>query len=393
MTKRNPNFSRLPASYLFPELNRRKRLYQQSHPEAKIISLGVGDTTHPLPTDVAAQLSKAGSLMATKTGYIGYGPEQGQEHLRQLIAERIYQGKIRPEEVFISDGAKCDIGRLQTLFGNDVSIAVQNPAYPVYVEGSIIHGIKHVVHLPCTPENEFCPNWDQVERSDLIYWCSPNNPTGAVSTKQQLEKLVALAKKNRSIIIFDSAYSHFIRDPEIPRSIYEIEGAEEVAIEISSFSKLAGFTGVRLGWSIVPNALKYEDGNAVQSDWKRVTSTIFNGASCLAQSGGIEVLSDVGLQACEEIIAYYLENAAMIKEVLESHGLSVYGGRHAPYLWVKFPRKTSWEAFQSLLEDVQIVATPGSGFGPAGEGFLRFSAFGTRESTIEAVNRLRKFVI
>lgn len=386
--KRNPNMSLLKANYLFPEINMRKKQYLLLHPEAKLISLGIGDTTQPIPYTVANSLAEAASKLATTKGYSGYGLEQGKQALREKIAEKIYLNHINPEEVFVSDGAKCDLGRLQMLFGKDVSIAVQDPTYPVYIDGSMIQGVKEIVFMPCTPENHFFPDLENLKRTDLIYFCSPNNPTGSVANRKQLEKLVQFAASNRSIIIYDAAYASYIQDPSLPKTIYEIEGAEKVAIEIGSFSKLAGFTGIRLGWTVIPEALKYEDGSSIKTDWNRLISTIFNGASNIAQQGGCAVLEDKGLEEISKITAFYLENAKILKDALSDLGHEVFGGHHAPYLWVRFKRKNSWDIFQNFLENYHLVTTPGSGFGPHGEGFIRFTAFGHRESILEAISRL-----
>jgi LL-diaminopimelate aminotransferase len=387
--KRNASLLRLKSNYLFPEINQRKKQFLIENPAVSLISLGIGDTTQPLPKPIAHALAEASSGLGTLAGYTGYGPEQGINELREKIASVIYGGLVHPDEIFISDGAKCDLGRLQMLFGGDVSIAVQDPAYPVYIDGSLIQGVKKIVFLACTPENQFFPDLTRAERTDLIYFCSPNNPTGAVATKSQLEALVRFARENHSIIIFDAAYANYIRDPELSRSIFEIEGAREVAIEVNSFSKLAGFTGVRLGWTVVPEELRYDDGSSVKADWNRLISTIFNGASNLVQKGGVAVLDDQGLQAVRAITTFYLENAQIIKDALQLRGLEVFGGTNAPYLWVRFAGQKSWDVFQQFLEKFHIVTTPGSGFGPAGEGFVRFTAFGRRESVLEAVGRLK----
>lgn len=388
--KRNPNLSMLKSAYLFPEINSRKRQFLSQHPNALLISLGIGDTTEPITQSIAHSLGKASANLGTPEGYSGYGPEQGITALREKIASKIYSGLIQSDEVFVSDGAKCDLGRLQMLFGNDISIAVQDPAYPVYIEGSIIQGVKEILYMPCRPENQFFPNLDTQPRTDLIYFCSPNNPTGAVATRAQLEKLVKFAESNRSIIIFDSAYASYIQDPLIPKSIFEIEGAKNVAIEIGSFSKLAGFTGVRLGWSVIPEALKYDDGKSVKADWNRLTSTIFNGASNIAQAGGCAVLEESGLKEIKSLTAYYLENAHILKSTLEELGHKVFGGVNAPYLWVRFKGQKSWDTFQHLLDQFHLITTPGSGFGPAGEEYIRFTAFGHRKDMLEAAARLKK---
>lgn len=387
--KRNINIAQLRANYLFPEINLRKQQFLAKNPEASLISLGVGDTTQPIPASIAQALAQASERLGTLSGYTGYGPEQGAQSLRRLIAEKIYDYGVTAEDVFVSDGAKCDIGRLQILFGDHVSIAVQDPAYPVYVEGSLMQGVKEVISLPCNPGNNFFPDLKSAPRTDLIYFCSPNNPTGAAATREQLEELVAFAEKNRSVIIFDSAYASYIQDPSLPKSIYEIAGAKKVAIEVSSFSKLVGFTGIRLGWTVVPQELHYDDGLSIRADWNRLTSTIFNGASNIAQAGGLAALGDRGLQEIASLAAFYMENARIIKEALQEQGLEVFGGENAPYLWVRFRGQRSWDVFQQILEMFQIVTTPGSGFGDEGEEYIRFSAFGHREVVLKAVARLK----
>lgn len=399
MVKRNINMAKLVAGYLFPEINRRKREYLQKNPNAKIISLGIGNTTEPLTPHVVAGLKKEVERLSTREGYSGYGDEQGIKEFRSQLAEKLYGGLVKGDEVFISDGAKCDIARLQTMFGREVTIAVQDPSYPVYVDGSVIAGVTgsyneahshfdNIVYMKCCLENDFFPDLDSQQRTDLIYFCSPNNPTGAVASKQQLKKLVDFARKNHSVIIFDAAYSGYISDPALPKTIYEIDGAREVAIEVNSFSKPAGFTGVRLGWTVVPDQLKFDDGTPVRNDWNRIMTTLFNGASNIAQYGGMAALEDAGLAEMKSLIAYYMENAKIIKKALDAKGLKTCGGVNAPYVWAHFPGRKSWDVFTEILEKCQIVTTPGSGFGPAGEGFVRFSAFGHREDFIEAVKRL-----
>jgi LL-diaminopimelate aminotransferase len=388
MTKRNRSFIHLSAKYLFPEINKRKKLFLDSHPDAKLISLGIGDTTEPLPPYICSKLSAAALALGTREGYTGYGPEQGSEELRKKIATVLYASRVTPSEIFISDGAKCDLGRLQLLFGPDVSIAIQDPSYPVYVDGSIIEGVREIAFMPCTPSNGFFPDLASTPRTDLIYFCSPNNPTGHTATRQQLTDLVLFAKRNKSIVIFDAAYANYIMDPSVPKSIYEIDGADEVAIELGSFSKLAGFTGVRLGWSIVPEKLRYEDGSSVKADWSRLMSTLFNGASNIAQQGGCAVLDQKGMQEVAALTSFYMENTRIIREALLSQGHATYGGNNAPYLWVHFPGRNSWDVFQEFMEQYHIVTTPGSGFGPAGEGFIRLTAFGHRNNVVEAMKRL-----
>jgi LL-diaminopimelate aminotransferase len=339
---------------------------------------------------IASALEQAAARLQTTQGYTGYGPEQGIAALREKIAARIYNGSVAPNEIFVSDGAKCDLGRLQMLFGRDISIAVQDPAYPVYNEGSLIQGVQKIVPLPCLPENSFFPCLETTPRTDLIYFCSPNNPTGAVATRTQLENLVAFARANRSVIIYDAAYAAYIRDPQLPLSIFEIEGARQVAIEINSFSKIAGFTGVRLGWTVVPNELVYDDGASIQADWNRLMTTVFNGASNIAQAGGIAILEDEGWQAVQAMTAFYQDNTTQLHTALTDLGYRVFGGIHAPYLWLHFPGCLSWDIFQHFLEQFHIVTTPGSGFGPSGEGYLRLSAFGHRKTIVEAIARLRR---
>ena len=340
--------------------------------------------------------------LGTKEGYSGYGDEQGLSSLRKKIAEVLYPSLISEDEVFISDGAKCDIARIQVLFGSGTKIAVQDPAYPVYIDGSVImgatgvateNGYEDVTYLPCTAENNFFPDLNAIKPNTLIYFCSPNNPTGAASTKDQLQKLVDYANKNDCIIIYDAAYSAFIRNKDIPKTIYEIAGARSCAIEVNSFSKLAGFTGVRLGWSIVPSDLKYSDGTSIKSDWNRVMTTLFNGASNIAQHGGLAALDDEGIVETKNLVDYYLDNASIMKETLTSSKFSSYGVKvfytgDSPYLWVKFPGYKSWDIFDKILDECRIVTTPGSGFGPAGEGYLRFSSFGSKENVKEACRRL-----
>ncbi len=401
MVLRNKRMSLLPAGYLFPEVGKRRRAAAEANPEAKIISLGVGNTTEPLTRHITESLARAASGLGTPAGYSGYGDEQGLGKLRAKIAERVYNGSIAPEEVFVSDGAKCDIGRLQLMFGASQTIAVQDPSYPVYVDGSVMAGAtgtydvgrqqyRGVKYMRCSPENGFFPKLGDGERTDIIYFCSPNNPTGAAATRQELKALVEYARRNRSIIVYDAAYSEYITEKGLPRSIYEIEGAKDVAIEVSSFSKFIGFTGVRLGWTVVPSGLKYDDGTQVIRDWNRVTTTVFNGASNIAQAGGLSALDDVGRAEMRETVSYYLGNAKIILEGLKEMGVESYGGVNAPYIWARFKGGRSWDIFDDILRRAYVVTTPGSGFGPAGEGFLRFSAFGHREDVIEAVERLKK---
>lgn len=407
MIKRNEGFANLTAGYLFPEVAKRRKAYQASHPDAKIISLGIGNTTEPLSPHICKAMADYAASLGTKEGYSGYGDEQGLTQLRAKIAQVLYNGLATEDEIFISDGAKCDIARIQTLFGRDTPIAVQDPAYPVYVDGSVItgaageanadgSGYKGVTYLPCTAENSFFPDLSVIKSGTLIYFCSPNNPTGAASTREQLKKLVDYALANGCIIIYDSAYYAFIRDSKLPRTIYEIEDARKCAIEINSFSKLAGFTGVRLGWSVVPKELKFADGSSVISDWNRVMTTLFNGASNIAQHGGLAALDEEGIKETTALVDYYLGNAKLMKEALTGKnfadaGVKVYYTGDSPYLWVCFPGWKSWDIFDRILDECRVVTTPGSGFGPAGESYLRFSCFGHREDVEEACSRLSKF--
>ncbi len=405
MIKRNPNIAKLPAGYLFPEIGRRRRALLERQPDAKIISLGIGNTTEPLTPHVVEALQNAALKLGTAEGYSGYDDDpKGQallQNLKSRLSENWYHNLVKPDEIFISDGAKCDCARLQVMFGADVTIAVQDPAYPVYVDGSVIMGatgahqkeqgqFSGIVYLPCNPVNNFFPDLSSVPRTDLIYFCSPNNPTGAVSTREQLQELVGFAKRNGSIIIFDAAYAAFIQDPNLPRSIFEIEGSREVAIEVNSLSKPIGFTGVRFGWTVVPQELTFDDGTPVSKDWGRVMSTLFNGASNIAQYGALAALDNDGLTEMRDVVGYYMENARIIKETLTGLGFASYGGVNAPYVWAEFPGRQSWDVFTEILEKAHVVTTPGSGFGPSGEGFVRFSAFGHRADVLEAVQRLKE---
>ncbi|MGI5174030.1 LL-diaminopimelate aminotransferase [Treponema sp. OMZ 840] len=424
MIKRNPAFQALKAGYLFPEIASRRKAFEVSHPEAKIISLGIGNTTEPLTPHISSAMADYSRFLSTREGYSGYGDEQGLKALRSKIAETLYAGTADESEIFISDGAKCDIGRIQLLFGADVGVAVQDPAYPVYVDGSVIIGAASsvsakaepcakscsetstgahtgyagIVYMPCTAENGFFPDLSVVPENSLIYFCSPNNPTGAVATKEQLKKLVDCALQKGCVIIFDAAYSAFIRDDSLPKSIYEVEGARRCAIEINSFSKPAGFTGVRLGWSVVPKTLVYEDGTPVINDWNRIMTTVFNGASNIAQRGGLAALDETGLKEMRSLTDFYLENARLIKACLQggnfnSMGVRIYGADNAPYVWAQFPGKKSWHVFDEILKQCRTLTTPGSGFGPSGESFIRFSAFGSRSNIQEACTRLSSFAL
>ncbi|MFA6243108.1 MAG: LL-diaminopimelate aminotransferase [Candidatus Hydrogenedentales bacterium] len=402
MATTNANYDKLQAGYLFPEIAKRTRAFQAEHPGIKVMRLGIGDTTEPLTPAVIEGLLAGVRRLADVQTYTGYGAEQGNTNLREALAARYaqYGVTIEPDEVFVSDGAKPDSANIQSIFGNDNVVAVQDPAYPVYVDSNVIAGrtgawkdgrFEGLVYMPCTEENGFFPELP-MGKVDLIYLCSPNNPTGAVATKEQLAKFVTYARANKAVIIFDSAYAAYIGDPALPRSIYEIDGAKECAIELSSFSKEAGFTGVRLGWTIVPKALACEDGEAGKLNrlWNRRQTTMFNGASNIVQEGGLAILSAQGQRECGEMVGYYMKNARTIKAGLETLGLTVFGAVNAPYVWLKTPNGLkSWEFFDKLLREAHVVGTPGSGFGPGGEGYFRLSAFGHAESIREAVESVR----
>ncbi|XP_009619211.1 LL-diaminopimelate aminotransferase, chloroplastic [Nicotiana tomentosiformis] len=398
---RNENLAKLQAGYLFPEIARRRSAHMLKHPDAQIISLGIGDTTEPIPEFISSAMALRAHDLSTLKGYSGYGAEQGEKQLRASIASTFYANVgIEEDEIFVSDGAKSDISRLQVLFGSNVTMAVQDPSYPAYVDSSVIMGqtgqfqkdvekYGNIAYMRCTPENGFFPDLSSVPRTDIIFFCSPNNPTGAAASREQLTKLVRFAKSNGSILVYDSAYAMYICD-DSPKSIFEIPGAKEVAIEVSSFSKYAGFTGVRLGWTAIPKALLYSDGFPVAKDFNRIVCTSFNGASNIAQAGGLACLSPDGFKAMKDVVSFYKENTEIIMETFKSLGYKVYGGKNAPYVWVHFPGRSSWEVFSEILEKTHVVTTPGSGFGPGGEGFVRVSAFGHRENVVEACRRFKE---
>lgn len=360
--------------------------------------MGIGDTTEPLPPYIADAMAKAAAALATPEGYSGYGAEQGQGPLREALAETFYKGLRDADEVFVSDGSKCDIARLQLMFGAGKTIAVQDPSYPVYVDTTVMlgntgnhdgTGFAGIEYMLCTPENDFFPDLSKAKRTDVVFFCSPNNPTGAAATRVQLERLVKFARDNGSLLVYDAAYALYISNPDCPKTIFEIEGADEVAIETCSFSKYAGFTGVRLGWTVVPKKLRYSDGSSVHADWNRVMTTCFNGASNIVQAGGLACLQPQGLKEMKETVAFYKDNADILRKAFTEMGFSVYGGVDAPYVWVGFPGRKSWDVFAEILEKCDIVTTPGSGFGPGGEGFVRASAFGSRANIEEAVRRFK----
>jgi len=404
----NEHFLKLQAGYLFPEIGRRRRAFAAAHPDAQIISMGIGDVTQPLAGAVVAAMKKAADEMGRAETFHGYDDGGvGYEFLREAIQKNDYAARgveIGLDEIFVSDGAKCDTGNIQEIFGLDNVVAVTDPVYPVYVDTNVMAGrtggaaeggrYEGIVYMPCTEENGFVAG-PPSEKVDLIYLCFPNNPTGAVATKEQLAEWVAYAKKNKAIILFDAAYEAFISDPEIPHSIYEIDGAREVAIEFRSFSKTAGFTGVRCAFTIVPKTLKAytKDGEAVDVNpiWNRRHCTKFNGVSYVTQAGAAAIYTDEGKEQTQRIIDIYMGNAKVIRETLDKLGYTVYGGVNAPYIWLKVPNGMgSWEFFDLLLNKAHVVGTPGAGFGGAGEGYFRLTAFGTPENVAEALARFAK---
>ncbi|EPS64827.1 hypothetical protein M569_09950 [Genlisea aurea] len=401
---RNQNMAKLQAGYLFPEIARRRNAHMMKNPDAKVISLGIGDTTEPIPDVISSAMMKRSYELSTVEGYSGYGAEQGEKKLRAAIASTYYADLgIEEDDIFVSDGAKSDISRLQVLFGSEVTMAVQDPSYPAYVDSSVILGqtgrydpdmekYGNIEYMRCTPENGFFPDLSTVSRRDIIFFCSPNNPTGYAASREQLSALVKFAKDNGSIIVYDSAYAMYVTD-DSPKSIFEIPGAKEVALEVSSFSKYAGFTGVRLGWTAIPKELRYSDGFSVAKDFNRIVCTCFNGASNISQAGGLSCVSPEGIEAMHEVVGFYRENTEIIVSTFDSLGFNVYGGKNAPYVWVHFPGRSSWDVFSEILEKTDVVITPGSGFGPGGEGFIRVSAFGHRENVLEACRRFKLLLL
>ena len=402
MTKVNQNFLKLPGSYLFSEIARRLAAYTAEHPEAKMIRLGIGDVTRPLAPAVIEAMHKAVDEMGTFEGFHGYGPEQGYDFLREAIAKTDYAARgvdIKPEEIFVSDGAKSDCGNIGDIFGTDNVVAVCDPVYPVYVDTNAMAGRagdfreklgkwSKLVYMPCVEENGFTPEIPQ-EKVDMIYLCFPNNPTGTVATKEQLKAWVDYANENKAVILYDSAYEAFITQDDVPHTIYEIEGARTCAIEFRSFSKTAGFTGNRCAYTVVPMELE-RDGAKLNALWNRRQCTKFNGVPYVIQRGAAAVYTEEGQRQIKETIAYYQENARVIREGLTAAGLTCFGGVNAPYIWLKTPDGMgSWEFFDKLLKEANVVTTPGAGFGPSGEGYIRLTAFGDADATKEAVARIR----
>ena len=399
----NENYLKLPGSYLFSNIAKKINEYQSENPEAEILRLGIGDVTQPLAPAIIEALHKAVDEMANAETFHGYAPDLGYEFLRNAIAKNDYKDRgcdIAADEIFVSDGAKCDSGNIQEIFGLNNKIAVCDPVYPVYVDTNVMAGrsgeynpntqnFDGMIYMPCLEENDFVPEFPK-ENPDIIYLCFPNNPTGATITKAQLQEWVDYAKRIGAVIIYDAAYEAYITEEEIPHSIYECEGARECAIELHSFSKNAGFTGVRLGYTVVPKDLKCGDVQ-LHSLWARRHGTKYNGAPYIVQRAGEAVYSDAGKAQLKEQVAYYMQNAKVIYEGLKNAGYSVSGGINAPYVWLKTPDKmTSWEFFDKLLHEANVVGTPGSGFGAHGEGYFRLSAFGSHENTIKAVERITK---
>ena len=427
MTWINENYLKLQAGYLFPEIGRRRKAFQAAHPDAKIISMGIGDVTQPLAPAVVKTMKKAVEEMGRAETFKGYDDGGiGYEFLRQDICDNDYKARgveIDTNEIIVSDGAKCDTGNMQEIFGLDNVVAVSDPVYPVYVDTNVMAGrtggwveiistidklkstienrqskiglgrYEGIVYMPCTEENNFVPE-PPAEKADLIYLCFPNNPTGAVATKQQLAEWVDYARRNKAIILFDAAYEAFISEPDIPHSIYEVDGAKDVAIEFRSFSKTAGFTGVRCAFTVIPKQLKAytRDGRAVEVGpiWKRRHCTKFNGVSYVTQAGAAAIYTKEGKKQVKKTIDIYMSNAKLIRETLGKIGYTVYGGVNAPYIWLKTPEGVgSWEFFDKLLNKAHVVTTPGAGFGSAGEGYVRLTAFGRPENVEEALERIK----
>ncbi len=404
MIRINENYLKLKSSYLFSEISKRVSSFQQANPSAPVIRMGIGDVTQPLPPAIIEAFHKGVDEMADMSTFRGYGPEQGYDFLREKVAEFDYRARgaeVDADEVFISDGAKCDTGNIQEIFATDVTIAIPDPVYPVYVDTNVMAGrtgdningrYQKLVYMDCTADNGFVPEFPK-EKVDLIYLCYPNNPTGATITKDQLKRWVDFARENKALILYDAAYEAFVRDASLPRSIFEIDGAREVAIEFRSYSKTAGFTGTRCAFTVIPKeCMGYDSaGNkhSLHSMWNRRHTTKFNGVSYPVQKATEAVYSAEGEKQVKAIIDGYLENAKIIREKMTSYGYSCTGGENSPYIWVN-AKKNSWEFFDMLLNKCQVVTTPGEGFGKCGEGYIRISAFNSRENVINAMERIAK---
>ena len=402
----NENFLELQDSYLFSTVAKKVAEFQKNNPEKKVIKLGIGDVTKPIVPAVIDAMHKAIDEQRKTETFRGYGPEQGYDFLRNAIVENDFKGLgIAPDEIFVSDGAKCDCGNIVDIFGADNKVAITDPVYPVYIDTNVMSGrsgkfnektgmYENIVYMPVSKENGFVPKLPK-EKVDIIYLCFPNNPTGTVLKKEELQKFVDYAKENDAIILFDAAYEVFITEPDIPHSIYELEGAKDVAIEFRSYSKTAGFTGIRCAYTVVPKTVFGKDskGNKVSLNklWNRRTTTKFNGASYIVQRAAEATYSEEGRKQILENIKYYQENAKIIKEGLKEAGYEVFGGVNSPYVWLKTPNNlSSWDFFDELLEKANVVGTPGSGFGPSGEGYFRLTAFGTKENSMEAIKRIKE---
>lgn len=404
MVKVNKNFLRLQQNYLFSTIAKKVKQYQEEHPDKNIIKLGIGDVTLPIPVTITEAIKRATDEMKNKGTFRGYGPEQGYDFLREKIIKYDYQQRnidIDLDEVFVSDGAKCDTGNIVDLFDKNCIVAITDPVYPVYLDTNVIAGksgeydeergtYDRIVYMKSTEENNFEVSPEDLSRDvDLIYLCSPNNPTGTVLRKETLIKWVEYAKKHHSVILYDGAYEAYIQEKNVPHSIYEIEGAKEVAIEFRSFSKTAGFTGLRCSYTIIPKELKVE-GVSLNELWNRRQCTKFNGVPYIIQRAAEAVYSKEGTKKIKQNITYYRQNAKIIKEGLDKIGINSYGGENSPYIWMKVPNNMkSWDFFDILLEQANVVGTPGVGFGPSGEGYFRLTAFGDRENTIEAIKRIQ----
>lgn len=406
MVRINENYTRLKSSYLFSEIARRVREFASANPDADLIRLGIGDVTRPLPEAVRRAMHLAVDEMGEAASFRGYGPEWGYDFLREAISAGDYASRgiqIEPDEIVVSDGSKCDAANIQEIFSTDASVALLDPVYPVYVDSNVMAGrsgdagpdgrYKNFIYLPCTAENRFQPSLPD-RRADLVYLCYPNNPTGSVLTRPELAVWVDWARANGSILLFDAAYEAYIRDPAIPHSIYEIEGARDCAIEMRSFSKNAGFTGTRCAFTVVPRELRGATASgeplSIRDLWMRRQSTRFNGVPYVVQRGAEAVYTPEGQQQVAALVDDYMENARLIREGLAEAGYEIYGGENAPYIWLRTPGGMgSWEFFDRLLHQAHVVGTPGSGFGPSGEGYFRLTAFGGREQTREALRRIR----
>ena len=403
MFKVNEDYLKLPGSYLFSTIGKKVAAYQEANPDKSIIRLGIGDVTQPLAPAIIEALHGAVEEMAHAETFHGYAPDLGYEFLRSAMAKNDYQSRgcdIQADEIFISDGAKCDSGNIQEIFAKDNKIAVCDPVYPVYVDTNVMAGRtgtydpatetwSDVIYMPCTKETNFAPELPK-ERPDIIYLCFPNNPTGSTITKDELQKWVDYANKEGAVIIYDAAYEAYISEENVPHTIYECEGARTCAIELRSFSKNAGFTGVRLGATVIPKDIKSKDVT-LHSLWARRHGTKYNGAPYIVQKAGEAVYSEAGKVQLKEQVAYYMNNAKVIYQGLKDAGYNVSGGVNAPYIWLETPKgMTSWQFFDHLLENAGVVGTPGSGFGPSGEGYFRLTAFGSYENTVAAIDRIKK---